>query len=84
MLILLLFIIIIIIIRDVFELYRYRVANLTSCSELMSESDPLAKNRIEFQWGSKQPGTSSEALILPCSSLNTVLQSRQGIVAKPG
>ena len=28
----------------------------------MSESDPVAKNRIEFQWGSKLPGTSSEAL----------------------
>ena len=45
-----------------FELCWYRVANLTSYSEFMSESDPVAKNRIEFQWGSKLPGTSSEAL----------------------
>ena len=29
----------------------------------MSESDPVAKNCIEFQWGSKLPGTSSEALV---------------------
>ena len=28
----------------------------------MSESDLVAKNRIEFQWGSKLTGTSSEAL----------------------
>ena len=49
-------------IRDVFELCRYRFANLTSYSEFMSKSDPVAKNRIEFQWGSEQPGTSSEAL----------------------
>ena len=45
-----------------FELRRYRVANLTSCSEFMSESETVAKNRIEFQWGSKLQGTSSEAL----------------------
>ena len=29
----------------------------------MSESDPVTKNRIEFQLGSKLPGTSSEALL---------------------
>ena len=46
-----------------FELCRYRVTNLTSCSEFMSESGPVAKNRIEFQWGSKLPGTSLEALL---------------------
>ena len=34
----------------------------TSCIEFMSENDPVAKNRIEFQWRSKLPGTSSEAL----------------------
>ena len=45
-----------------FKLWRSRVANLTSCSEFVSESDPVVKNRIEFQWGSKLPGTSSEAL----------------------
>ena len=28
----------------------------------MSESETVAKNRIEFQWGSKLQGTSSEAL----------------------
>ena len=28
----------------------------------MSESENVAKNRIEFQWGSKLQGTSSEAL----------------------
>ena len=37
--------------------------NLTSCSEFMSESDPVAKNPIEFQWGSKLQGTSSEAVV---------------------
>ena len=47
-----------------FELCRYRVANLTSCSEFMSESETVAKNRIEFQWGSKLQGTSSEALVV--------------------
>ena len=30
----------------------------------MSESETVAKNRIEFQWGSKLQGTSSEALDL--------------------
>ena len=40
-----------------------RVANLTSCSEVMSEGETVAKNRIEFQWGSKLQGTSSEALL---------------------
>ena len=29
----------------------------------MSESETVAKNRIEFQWGSKLQGTSSEALL---------------------
>ena len=48
-----------------FELCRYRVANFTSCSEFMSESETVAKNRIEFQWGSKLQGTSSEALVRP-------------------
>ena len=48
-----------------FELCRCRVANFTSCSEFMSESETVAKNRIEFQWGSKLQGTSSEALHLP-------------------
>ena len=45
-----------------FELCRCWVANFTSCSEFMSESETVAKNRIEFQWGSKLQGTSSEAL----------------------
>ena len=35
----------------------------TSFIEFESLSDPLAKNRIEFQWGSKLQGTSSEALV---------------------
>ena len=30
----------------------------------MSESETVAKNRIEFQWGSKLQGTSSEALVV--------------------
>ena len=47
-----------------FELCRYRVANFTSCSEIMSGSETVAKIHIEFQWGSKLQGTSSEALIL--------------------
>ena len=46
-----------------FELCRYRVANLTCCSEFMSETETVVKNRIEFQWGSKMQGTSSEALV---------------------
>ena len=46
-----------------FELRRYRVANFASSIEFESESDPVAKNRIEFQWGSTLPGTSSEALV---------------------
>ena len=29
----------------------------------MLESETVAKNRIEFQWGSKLQGTSSEALL---------------------
>ena len=29
----------------------------------MSEGETVAKNRIEFQWGSKLQGTSSEALL---------------------
>ena len=49
-------------IRDVFELCRYRVANFTSSIEIESLSVPVAKNRIEFQWGSKLLGTSLEAL----------------------
>ena len=52
--------------------------NLTSCSEFMSESDPLAKNCTEFQWGSKLPGTSSEALIIGNSRLTYL--SEIGIV----
>ena len=51
-----------------FELCRYRVANLTSCSEFRSESETVAKNRIEFQWGSKLQGTSSEALLFIVAS----------------
>ena len=46
-----------------FELCRCWVANFTSCSEFMSGSETVAKNRIEFQWGSKLQGTSSEALV---------------------
>ena len=33
----------------------------------MSESETVAKNRIEFQWGSKLQGTSSEALVVTSS-----------------
>ena len=55
--------------RDVFELCRYRVANLTSCSEFMSGSDPIVKNHIEFQWRSKLLGTSLEALENPHKNL---------------
>ena len=46
-----------------FELRRQRVANLTSCSEITSESETVAKNCTEFQCGSNLQGTSSEALI---------------------
>ena len=46
-----------------FELRRQRVANLTSCSEITSESETVAKNCIELQWGSKLQGTSSEAFV---------------------
>ena len=46
-----------------FELRRYSLANFTSSIEFESQSDPIAKNRIEFQWGSKLQGTSSEALV---------------------
>ena len=55
-----------------FELCRYRAANLTSCSEFMSESETVAKNRIEFQWGSKLQGTSSEALNQPINQTNII------------
>ena len=41
------------------ELCRRRVANLLSHSEQWLKSDPLSKNRIEFQQGNKLPGTSS-------------------------
>ena len=50
-----------------FELCRYRVANLTSFSELMLKSDSLTKIHIEFKRGSKLPETSSEALLYLCS-----------------
>ena len=33
----------------------------------------MAKNRIEFQWGSKLPGTSSEALVNVCELYHTYL-----------
>ena len=46
-----------------FELCRYRVANLTSCSS-SRRVIPSRKNRIEFQWGSKLPGTSSMGVIM--------------------
>ena len=37
----------------------------------MSERETVAKNRIEFQWGSKLQGTSSEAL--PSSKVTPLL-----------
>ena len=40
----------------------------------MTESETVAKNRIEFQSGSKSQGTSSEALVLPPQSLTDTLQ----------
>ena len=65
------------VIGDVFELCRYRVANLTSFREFVSQPGPLAKiMHIEFQRGNKLPGTSSEALIsslIVMSSLFTYL-----------
>ena len=41
---------------------KYFVAISEHISDLVSKSDPLAKNLIEFQRGNNLPGTSSEAL----------------------
>ena len=52
-----------------FELRRCRVTNFTSSIESESSWETVAKNRTEFQWGSKLQGTSSEALIWPNAAI---------------
>ena len=58
-----------------FELRQDRVANFTSSIEFESQSDPITKNHIEFQWGSKLQGTGSEALIRCQSTRKTTVSS---------
>ena len=43
----------------------------------MLESETIAKNRIEFLWGSKLQGTSSEELITTTAYLNTDLYLKE-------